>query len=206
MGDIRLFPSLGLWHLWSVRGPGRRLLNLSSLPRPPQPPVCPHHACVCRAAPSHCLYPSLRHAVPRSQPHPTPLLSNGHCLDGEAPPLNQGGKSRRAKSRHGGGPQSLSLSCTHPAGMSLTMNLMTLLGSLPLPPSQMGARVGFAVTLDVYAVFTWRAFSPRRPGSLPMPSWQQVGRPGCQRWHGDGQARPPGQDHAPSVPYVCPSL
>lgn len=53
----------------------------------------------------------------------------------EAPTLNKGGKSRTGKSRHEVGPQSLGLSYTHPTGVSPTMSLMALFGSLPPPPS-----------------------------------------------------------------------
>ena len=92
---------------------------------------------------------------------------------------------------------SISLSYRHPA-VSLTMDPTTLLNSLPPPPSQSQARVGFAVTLDVHAL--------SGPGPHQVLSWQQAGCPGCQRWHWGRRARPPGQDHAPAVPHFCPSL
>lgn len=133
--------------------------------------------------------PSLCHAVPSSPPRHPPLLGNGHCSDGATPALYQGG------SQGGRGPDAgtaISLSYRHPA-VSLTMAPTTVLSSLPPPPSQSQARVGFAVTLDVHAL--------SGPGPRPVLSWQQAGRPGCQRWHWGRQARP-----RPRCPPLLPQL
>lgn len=138
----------------------------------------PHHACVCRAEPSHCLYPALHHAVPSSQPNPTPFLSNGHCLDGEAPPLNQGGKSRRVKSGHGGG-TSVSQSKLYSSSWHVPHNEPDDLTRLPAPApipdgSQGGVRSDPGRLCLVYleSLFSQKAWFPSCAElAAGWPSW-----------------------------------
>lgn len=111
------------------RGPG------GGGPEPLVPPMATAatcRLCVCCAEPSHCLSPSLCHTVLSSQPHQPP---NGHCLDVGGTYCERRGEIEGRPSTGTRWDRSLSLSYTHPSGMSLTMNLTTLAYSVPCPPS-----------------------------------------------------------------------
>lgn len=151
-----MFPSLGLWRVWSGvckagGASGRWVLSL-------QPLSCvPRHTHVCCAEPSHCLSPIMSHRPCPQTLHA--LFSGGRCL---GLCWKFGGDLQKGHVRHEVG---LSPPVSHPTCLPLTRNLRTFLKPCP-PHSRIdGSRDGAGSDLG-------------RPGPLLVLGWQQVGRTG----------------------------